>query len=223
MSRVEFQPVGDWCSRRPLAVPVLYAHGIDASDPARSLVVCCRDAQVALAPILAEVAAAEAELTAPWRTFWPTELIDHIVHSYHRPLPAEIQELDAAIAAAMPPPDAPGTATWHALRGLVAELADDLEQHMTKEERVLFPWLRVRARTAAAPIRAMQLEHDDTLVTLHALHASAGRCLDARARGPREAAIARELAQLVRRLCEHIHLESNELFPRALDAARPPG
>jgi regulator of cell morphogenesis and NO signaling len=91
-----------------------------------------------------------------------------------------------------------------------------MEQHMAKEERVLFPWLRGRADTAAARC-AMQLEHSDTIHWLRAIHATLRRCLAVATGGTQEQVAASRIDHVERWLCEHIHLESNELFPRALE------
>lgn len=197
--------MGELCGQRPLAMGVLLRHGIDAG---------CRTASVDRV-VLADVTAAEEQLAAPWRERPVTELLDHVVRSYHRPFAALMDETAAAIAAARVTLDASGCAE---LERLLAELRADLEEHMDKEERVLFPWLRGRADTAAEPIRAMQLEHADTMGLLLAVHASATRVLD-RSRGPLVAAAGRRLDELEQALCEHIHLENNELFPRALEAS----
>jgi regulator of cell morphogenesis and NO signaling len=213
MRQVDSEPVAEWYTRHPLGLAVLHQCGVDPIDPGRSLAACCRDAHLGVDAVVAEVAAREDAIVEPWRSQWPADLIEHIVAAYHRPFAGEIGALEDAIGAAAAAAAAPA-AGWRGLAARVGELAADMAQHMDKEERVLFPWLRVRARTVAAPIRAMQLEHADTLAAIRAVVADAARC-------PRDAAVARALTALVGRLCEHIHLEGNELFPRALDAAQP--
>ncbi|MCX5745657.1 MAG: hemerythrin domain-containing protein [Proteobacteria bacterium] len=59
------------------------------------------------------------------------------------------------------------------------------------------------------PIRAMQLEHADTMGILQAVHEVAARVAGA--------AASPALTHVERTLCEHIHLENNVLFPRALE------
>jgi len=214
MSIVASESVKDLCSRHPLVLAVLHGHGIDTSDPCRTLAACC-DGHVDPASIIAEVAAEESRLAAPWRALALTELIDHIILTYHRPFDAELGEAASAVDAARRSHGTPEHDAWATLAHDLAELRLDMEQHMAKEERVLFPWLRGRADTAAAPIRAMQLEHSDTLQLLYAIHATLRRCIDA-SPGPLDRTVANHINHIERWLCEHIYLESNELFPRAL-------
>jgi regulator of cell morphogenesis and NO signaling len=216
MSMVASESLKELCARHPLALPVLHQHGVDTSDPCRTLAASC-EGHVDSTSILAEVAAEEARLAAPWQALALTELLDHIVRTYHRPFDSELGEVASAIDAASPSRGAPGHDAWSTLAHELAELRLDMEQHMAKEEQVLFPWLRGRADTAAAPIRAMQLEHSDTIQLLHAIHATLLQCLEAGPQGPRAEAVASQLQHVERWLCEHIHLESNELFPRALE------
>lgn len=192
--------IGDLCRQRPLALPVIDRLGGD-DDVA----------------VLAELSADEATLAAPWRDRGLPALLDHIVESYHRAFDRELQTVEQALSTIWPPAGSPRHAAWARLRHQLAELRTDMELHMTKEERVLFPWLRGHAATAAAPIRAMQLEHTDTITLLQAIHAGVRRGLAPLPRKPHETAVATAVEYLERRLCEHLHLETNELFRRALE------
>lgn len=149
-------------------------------------------------------------LAEPWRGRPLPALIDHLVAFYHQPFDARLAEVDAAFARAAHP-------AWEAARDGLAELGADLRPHMAKEEQVLFPWLRTRSDTAAGPIRVMQLEHADFLQLLHALH---GATQAAASLAPAPAAVLVHAA-LERWLCDHIYLENNVLFPRALGLAEP--
>ncbi len=220
MSSNETELVGALCTRRPLAVSLLHRHGI-GTDPTRSLDAACGERGLEPADLLRELAYEEDQLAGPWRTRPVAELLDHIVRTYHRPFDAELATAAAAIAAARPPAGDPRQPMWAELDRQLGELRADMEQHMTKEERVLFPWLRGRAETAGAPIRAMQLEHADTIQLLHAIHAAAGRWTAAGPHGAPPHALVAQLAHVESWLCDHIHLESNELFPRALETESP--
>jgi regulator of cell morphogenesis and NO signaling len=221
MSIQESEPIGALCSQHPLAAWVLHHHGVDAPDPGRSLDGCCRDRGVDPEAVRGALRREEEQLTAPWHVRPLGELIDHVLRTYHRPFDAEVAGTAAAIEAARPPETEPGFAGWAELGGLLEELRADMQQHMAKEERVLFPWLRRGAATAGAPIRAMQLEHGDTIQLLHGIHAAIRRWLPAGPRDAHETAAVTSIASLERRLGEHMHLESNLLFARALDGPEP--
>jgi len=215
MSTDDSEAISQLCARRPLAVRVMRARGLDPASR-RTLGACCFEAGLELHELLAELGRAEDAVAGAWRSRPISELLDHVLRTYHRPLASELDAVAVMIDDARPG-DEPAMEVWSELQRLLDELRTDLEQHMTKEERVLFPWLRGRAETAAAPIRAMQLEHGDTLQLLLAIHATAARML---ASEPGDAAsrLVGQLDELEAWLCEHIHLENNELFRRALDA-----
>jgi regulator of cell morphogenesis and NO signaling len=111
-------------------------------------------------------------------------------------------------------------------------LADDLLPHMQKEENILFPYiaaLEVAAdggEAAAAPpfmtvrnpVRMMTFEHEAAGTLLRELRrltsgytAPADGCISYRT-------LYAALENLERDLHQHIHLENNILFPRAVEA-----
>lgn len=206
--------VGTVCARRPLAVGILQRYGIDPRAP-RSLAACCQDHGLAVASVVAEIDAAEDAFAGPWRMRSIIELLDHVLRTYHRPFAAEFDAVAVTLEDVRPSTE-PALTAWSELRRRFDELRLDLEHHMDKEEQVLFPWLRGRAETAAVPIRAMQLEHTDTIQLLLGVHAAAAWWLSMTS-GARERAATASLERLARWLCEHLHLENNELFRRALE------
>lgn len=205
-STQDAETIEAFCTYHPLAIPVLRGLGLPLSTPASSLERSCRDGALEVTAVRAAVAAAEQLLTASWRGRPISELLDHILRTYHRPFARELGELEAALATAKASTDPSG---WTELTRNVAELRADMELHMEMEEHVLFPWLRGHANTATAPIRAMQLEHADTIHLLLALQLPA-------ISSPLVADVVSRLGALERWLCEHLHFESNELIPRAL-------
>jgi len=215
MGRVDgAEVVKTLCARRPLAVGLLRAHSIDPSS-CLTLATCCEERGLNVAAIFSELGTREDLLASEWRTRAIPDLVDHVVRTFHRPFTAKLGELTAMLEAARPA-GGPALAAWHELCAQLAELRIELEQHMLKEEQVLFPWLRSRAATAASPIRATQLEHSDAINLLLAMHVAAERWHCAVSDQSARATIAK-LDEIERWLCEHIHFESNELFPRALD------
>jgi regulator of cell morphogenesis and NO signaling len=109
----------------------------------------------------------------------------------------------------------------------------DLRQHMVKEEQVLFPYVRELAErdetcgrvlspfgTVGNPIDMMEREHREVADALrlireltHGFTAPADGCTTY------QVAMA-ELARFERDLHQHVHLENNVLFPRALELER---
>ena len=111
------------------------------------------------------------------------------------------------------------------------ELSDDLFPHMMKEETVLFPYIDSLSRSVAKgqlppmppfgsvehPVGMMMLEHEtvgDILRRMRELSNDYAPPPDA---CPSFTGLYYRLADLERDLHEHIHLENNVLFPKALE------
>ncbi|MEC4726165.1 iron-sulfur cluster repair di-iron protein [Shewanella sp. D64] len=114
------------------------------------------------------------------------------------------------------------------LAGWIRALVDDLTPHLMKEERILFPAIRTMAAGEIVngcfghignPINAMQHEHDDAGKILEKLHE-----LTNDFQPPEHACTTwrvcyATLAEFEADLKQHIHLENNILFPKALALA----
>jgi regulator of cell morphogenesis and NO signaling len=121
------------------------------------------------------------------------------------------------------------------VRALFLKLDADLQPHMFKEEQILFPYiLRLEAARAAGgvppfapfgtvnnPVRMMMFEHDTAGDLLREIRAAAEDF-----RAPGDACISfrtlyQALEDFEKDLHQHIHLENNVLFPRAVELERP--
>jgi regulator of cell morphogenesis and NO signaling len=145
------------------------------------------------------------------------EVIDHILARYHAGHREELPRLHAMAekveAVHRDKPDCP--------RGLAAHLellSKELEEHMQKEEQVLFPMLRAgRGSLASGPIQVLELEHED-----HARNLERSRELAHDFVPPADAcgtwrALYLGLDEFEREVMRHVHLENHVLFPRALN------
>ncbi len=213
--------VGRLATENPLATRILARHGIDyCCGGGRSLAAVCQekglDADALLTEIEHEINPAHEETTR-WDLAPLDQLIDHILATYHVPLWEELPRLESM---------AQKVYRVHfdkepeMLRGIVevfTALKDELDQHMNKEERVLFPLIKSGlGRMAGAPIDVMHQEHDSAGEALRRL-----RELTNDYTVPDDAcntwrALWHGLAALEADLHQHIHLENNILFPRAL-------
>jgi regulator of cell morphogenesis and NO signaling len=117
-----------------------------------------------------------------------------------------------------------------AMRDTFGGLADELTTHLMKEEMMLFPYIVRMEESAVAketvvpspfgsvrnPVSMMMHEHDSAGNALRSLrHASNGydACISFQT-------LYRALAELEADLHQHIHLENNILFPRAVEMER---
>ncbi|MFI2810498.1 iron-sulfur cluster repair protein YtfE [Microbulbifer sp. YPW16] len=172
--------------------------------------------------ILAELSrlASRQEESRDWGQASDAELISHLLerfHQVHREQLAELQRLaDRVEAVHGDKPQCP--------RGLAAHLQQmsrELEQHMAKEEQILFPMLaRGQGGMAAGPIQVMLHEHDEHAASIgeidrltDGITTPAGACNTWRA-------LYRGLEAFKADLQEHIRLENDILFARNLQSTQ---
>ncbi len=165
-----------------------------------------------------------------WYSAPLVELIDHIVsvhHGYLKKNLPRVRSLAQKVLAAH------GESHGEMLRrvdDLTAELNAELSSHLEKEEQVLFPYI-VAAEAPARksgpqllppfgsienPIRQMEHEHDDAGENLAGLRKVTDNYTLPPDACPTFRALYDELQQMEADLHEHIHLENNILFPRAI-------
>ncbi len=214
------QTVGSLSTTRPHAVKVFQRYGIDfCCGGSKALDEVCAAKKIDVDQVLAEIAAEEARNAEPavrWDTQPVAAVIEHVLRRFHDPLKEDLPRLEAM---------ADKVARVHgekddrlaALAQLVRELRADLDPHLMKEEQVLFPWiLRAGAPAPHAPVQVMLRDHDDVagllarLVLLtNGFRVPSGACAT-------WTALWQGLEAFDRDLREHIALENNVLFPKAL-------
>lgn len=154
--------------------------------------------------------------TAPIETA-PTEtgaLIDHILSRYHQTHRAELAGL-VPLAQKVESVHAEDPAAPQGLARALASLAQEMEEHMTKEERILFPLMRAGGRPGIEhPIAVMRADHDD-----HGENIALIRRLTADLVAPAHACgswrgLYAGTGKLLDDLATHIALENDVLFPR---------
>ncbi|MDX5372073.1 MAG: iron-sulfur cluster repair protein YtfE [Pseudomonadaceae bacterium] len=158
----------------------------------------------------------EDALEADWRKVPQERLIEHILQRYHEVHRAQLPEL-IRLAARVEQVHGGREHCPQGLTELLIDMQQVLESHMQKEEQILFPMLqRGGGVMAGGPISVMRYEHDqhgDALERIVELtddmQPPANACNTWRA-------LYRGLDELRRDLMQHIHLENNLLFPRAL-------
>ena len=148
-----------------------------------------------------------------WRESGIGELIEHILTRYHAIHRIQLPEL-IRLAKRVEHVHGERQDCPKGLSSHLALMLDELEQHMQKEEQILFPLLQAgQYAVAAGPIQVMQLEHEehgDNLQTMEQLTDNITpppfACVTWRA-------LYTGLNQLREDLMAHIHLENNVLFP----------
>ncbi|MEZ6015871.1 MAG: iron-sulfur cluster repair protein YtfE [Planctomycetota bacterium] len=211
--------LADLAVEHPAASRVFHRHGLDFCCHGRvSLQAACLKAGLDPAVVLAELEAATAGAGegASLALLPSPALIEHILQRFHADHREELPRL-AEMARRVERVHADKPACPAGLAAYLDEVAESLDEHMQKEEQVLFPMILAgRGRQAAMPISVMEDEHRD-----HGIHLAKLRKLGHGYVAPEDAcstwrALYMGLFELERLLMEHIHLENNVLFPRAL-------
>lgn len=214
--------IGQIATEHPLATRVFARHGIDfCCGGGKPLGEVCEkrglDPEAVLEEIEHEIAR-PSESSTRWDEAPIEDLVQHILDAYHVPLSEELPRLEAMTRKVTEVHGDKRPDTFPELLSVFVGLKTELEQHMAKEEQILFPMIRRgQGAMAGAPISVMEHEHDAAGQALKRL-----RELTDGYEVPEEAcntwrALWHGLAALEESLHRHIHLENNILFPRALD------
>jgi regulator of cell morphogenesis and NO signaling len=151
-----------------------------------------------------------------WDTAPLAELVHVIVSRYHAALRSELPAL-IALAAKVETVHGEKATCPRGLRALLETVHAEVLDHLAKEETVLFPMILAgHGYMTAMPIHMMEAEHDEhgrNLARIRALTSDLTPPADA---CPTWRALYLRLGALETELMDHIHLENNVLFPRAL-------
>jgi regulator of cell morphogenesis and NO signaling len=215
--------VGQIAAALPASVRVFEKHGIDfCCGGALPLTDACRRLGLDPALLLHEIDQA-GQAPAPDATDWMTAplpaLMDHILDTHHVYMKAQLPRLEAMLAKVLEAHGGRHGETLRALAAVYAPMKAELDAHLLKEERILFPMIRGGESHCGGvqnPIRVMLYEHDSAggaLVEMRRITDGytppADACNTFRA-------LYFELSEMECDLHRHIHLENNILFPRAL-------
>ncbi len=235
MSIIAERTVRELAIENPAATRVFEKLGIDyCCGGNQTLEQACRTAQAPLEQVIDSLAGAaraseRREHGREWNHEPLADLVAHIKDTHHKYTRAEIARLGPLFdkVCAVHGQNHPELIGMHtAFAGLAAELS----AHLMKEEIMLFPYI-VRLEEAVMekervlpppfgtvrnPVAMMMHEHDGAGEALREMRqlsgdyaAPAGACISFQT-------LYRSLAALETDLHQHIHLENNILFPRAI-------
>lgn len=165
-------------------------------------------------------------------TRWPVDrLIDHILTTHHAYIRSAVPTIGRYLAKLV---DVHGSRHPELARIETAfdDLSRDLRQHLMKEERVLFPYIRELASrsgpgpvqspfgTIENPIRMMEREHREAGDEMRLIRELTNGYIPPADGCTTYRVCLAELAQFERDLHRHVHLENNVLFPAAVQLER---
>ena len=213
--------VGPIASAYPLATRVFGRHPIDFCCGGGVPIgeVCRRqglDPEVILEEIRHQLATSHGG-EQRWDEAPLDDLIQHILSAYHRPLDEELDRLEAMARKVVNVHGSKEPVMLPELLKVYLSLKEELVPHMRKEEQILFPMiLEGQGSMAIGPKSVLRNDHDSAGAALkrlreltHNYQVREDACNTWRA-------LWHGLVALEEELNQHIHLENNILFPRAL-------
>jgi len=218
---------------QPTSIRVFERFGIDYCCGGRKpLAVACNEQAVEIDTVLAALAQAAAETDreqADWSESSLEELVGHINAQHHEYLKSELPRLES-LAKKVTAAHGANHPELAELQSAVEALSSELTQHLAKEELVLFPYVTGLERalagngtmphacfgSIASPIAVMSQEHDDAGEVLAQIRQLTRDYTVPQDACPTYYAYMDGLKALEKDLHQHIHLENNILFPRAM-------
>jgi regulator of cell morphogenesis and NO signaling len=228
------QSIREIVTAEPSAAAVLERFEIDLCSQADTeLERACAGLQLSVDQVLEKLADAQAQAhgaTSPdVETYSMTRLIQHIVRTHHQIVRRELPrlvELSERIAAT----HSERAPQYTVLAELVGQLRNEMLAHLEKEEMMLFPYI-VRLeeadedgsalpyacfRSVTQPISVMIREHDSAEGIVAELRELTNGFEPPQWACPRNTAFHASLAAFERDLLQHVHLENDLLFPKAV-------
>lgn len=224
--------VRDFVLEKPQAARVFESFGIDyCCGGDRPLAAACKAVNRTVGEVTAALESCEpVKPQEDWRNRPLTELAQYIVDKHHAFTQAEINRLADLIAKVV---SAHGQNHPELLRvkTTFAPLADELREHMRKEEELLFPYIaqmeeaaRMKKRapepmfgSVQNPVAVMIMEHEASGQALERLRETTNNYSVPSDGCATYRALYEALPSFAADLHQHIHLENNILFPRAIE------
>ncbi len=224
------QTVGDFVRQKPTRARVFESLAIDYCCGGKvSLVRACEKRGIDVGEVLLAIShsdeQADTGTLVDVDSMGLTELADHIESTHHAYLREELPRLELMTEKVARVHGDKDERLFRMRQAFVA-LKAELEPHMLKEERILFPIVRQLVASAeraefhcgsvANPIRQMEHEHDQAGVALAILNESTDAYTPPDWACNTYRAMLDSLARLEVDMHQHIHKENNVLFPKAI-------
>jgi regulator of cell morphogenesis and NO signaling len=218
---------------QPSSIRVFEHYGIDYCCGGRKpLAEACTAGKLEVNAVLAALEAAAKEPVSDaqdWSKASLTSLSGHIVSTHHAYVKRELPRL-AELALKVVARHGASTRELAVIQTTLAKLDEELSQHLAKEEAILFPYIVELERatatrsakphgcfgTVANPIAMMTQEHDAAGTLLAQIRFLSHDFVTPEDACPTYHAFYDGLKEFEQDLHQHIHLENNILFPRAI-------
>jgi len=230
---VTTQTVREIALENPASIRVFEAFGIDYCCGGRKpLAEACEARNISMDAVIAALENGEAEGSVAdedWSAKSLASLAAHIVNSHHayvrRELPRLVELADKVVKRhGDTKPELPQ------IQAKVVQIGEELIEHLAKEEVILFPYVTKLERakeegtakphgcfgTVASPIAMMTQEHEAAGALMAEIRSLSSDYAPPEGACPTFHAFYNGLREFEQDLHQHIHLENNVLFPRAI-------
>lgn len=228
------ETIGDIAAKDPRNAEIFRKYGLEfCCDGKKPLKEACRDAGVSIDTVSRELANLPPDRVAPDRDFnhWDLDfLADYIVNIHHRyvkssiPMLRDLSEKIAAHHGAAHP-------ELYEIKEHVDALLSEIQEHGTKEENVLFPFIRQMVQSkrdgtplpssdfdsVGTPVQMMMDDHDESGRHLYAIEQLSQNYLFPPDGCESYRLYYHKLQEFDDDLHQHIHLENNILFPKSVE------
>ncbi|HEU5407874.1 MAG TPA: iron-sulfur cluster repair di-iron protein [Nitrospira sp.] len=228
-------PVRDIAVAMPTAIPMLERIGIDyCCHGQHTLTEACARKDIALAPVLEELDKLQPQSTGSEESRWAhaplKELSEHIVKRHHAYTREHLKLIDTLMAKVEQRHGAEHPEVFQLGKAL-AVFGSELKHHTECEETNLFPYIaaigtdQLQELPAPAmgslkmPISHMMADHDQAGEDLQTLRKLTNNYTPPPEACPTWRGLYSAIEELEADLHQHIHLENNILFPRAIKQA----
>lgn len=219
--------VGEIAAHDQRKIKVFAKYGIDfCCGGNKTLKQVCEEKQLSYEQIVQELSVETEDKKAEnFNTLSLSALIRYIVDKHHAYV-RETSEILVPLAEKVAQRHGDNHPELYDVRDLFKDLSNELYGHMLKEENILFPYIEQMEKTQQAdapfgtvqnPIRMMHYEHDKAGDLIHKIER-----LTRGFTSPADACnsytyLYQTLKEYKQDLMQHIHLENNILFPRAIE------
>ncbi len=228
------QTVREIALEQPSSIRVFEQFGIDYCCGGRKpLADACAAGNLEMDAVIAALQAAEKKRDPDVDT-WAGKSLEslsfHIVATHHAYVKRELPRL-AQLAQKVVNRHGATMAELSVIAATLTQLDEELIHHLAKEEAVLFPYIAGLEKcvsigspkphncfgTVANPIAMMMREHDAAGTLMAQIHRLSGNFTTPENACPTFHAFYDGLKEFEQDLHQHIHLENNILFPRAIE------
>ncbi len=213
--------VGEIAVEQPSATRSFYRFGIDfCCGGGKSLQSVCEKKGLDVNDILKDIklqADGISEQPNDWNASSLNSLISHIITTHHEPLRIELPRLAGMLDKVQKVHGDVDPERFEKLQLVYSGLVSELTEHMMKEEQVLFPMImQGKGVNASAPIAMMEHEHENAGEALRSISALTNNFVAPDYACNTWRALWAGFEDLEKSMHQHVHLENNILFPRAL-------